>query len=377
MQNSINEEKFFQAVAQCSAAQDLTRVFTFAELVEMTRAGFLQQWLAENFSEEAAQILSPDEIADWNDDDLKLALCEALAVDTTELSDYDAQAIERALNRRQLKEIFIDKDAGDLEGTVVTNQRELNDALNAGDDVIYLVGGVFQIPLHKGGVTYFGRENALVEIPNVYDVDFDRAEISLNDLQIFVRHPITIKYADSKNLIFLRGDKISRDDSISKVAVYKFLRGRQPFETPENFSRHVESMSGIVVGKTILDAKSYDINRELFTLKIDWYLDFVSVTRNFSAGKFFACKVFVDYAKKIYETERAQLVYADFCVSGDRPAIKNLYLITSDGTRLDILVSDLPNFEDLVEQYQSGGSFGRGYGLELVEIGIYKLGLIK
>ncbi|MBR4642893.1 MAG: hypothetical protein IKO74_09305 [Selenomonadaceae bacterium] len=367
MQNSINEEKFFQGVVQCSAAQDLTRVFTLAELVEMTRAGFLQQWLAENFSEEAAQILSPEEISSWNDDDLKLALCEALAIDTTELSDYDTRAIERALNRRHLKEIFIDKDAGDMSGTVVTNQRELNDALNAGDDVIYLVGGVFQIPLHKGGVTYFGRENAIVEIPNLCDVDFDRAEISLNDLQIFVRHPITIKYAESKNLIFLRGDKISRDDSISKVAVYKFLRGRQFFESLEDFSRRAEKMTGIVVGKTILDARNYDLNRGLFILKIDWYLDFVSVTKNFAAGKFFACKVAVDFAKKIYETERAQLVYADFCASGDLPAIKNLYLITSDGTRLDIFVSDIPNFEELVEQNQSGTSGGGGYGLELVE----------
>ena len=51
MQNLISEEKFFQGVVQCSAAQDLTRVFTLAGLVEMTRAGFLQQWLAENFSE--------------------------------------------------------------------------------------------------------------------------------------------------------------------------------------------------------------------------------------------------------------------------------------------------------------------------------------
>ena len=123
MQNLISEEKFFQGVVQCSAAQDLTRVFTLAELVEMTRAGYLQQWLAENFSEEAAEILSPEEISSWSDDDLKFALREALSVDTTELSDYDAQAIERALNRRQLKEIFIDKDAGDPEGTVFTNQK--------------------------------------------------------------------------------------------------------------------------------------------------------------------------------------------------------------------------------------------------------------
>ena len=125
-------------------------------------------------------------------------------------------------------------------------------------------------------------------------------------------------------------------------------------------------MRGIVVGKTFLDDKDYNINLQMFDLKIDWHLDFLSVTRNF-AEKFFHCIIPAEFAQKLYETERAQLVYADFCANGDFPAIKNLYLITSDGTHLDIFVSDLPNFENRVEQQQSGGSFGRGYGLELVE----------
>ena len=129
----------------------------------------------------------------------------------------------------------------------------------------------------------------------------------MNDLQIFVRHPITIKYSDSKNLIFLRGDKISRDDSISKAAVYKFLRGRQFFERLEDFSQRAEQMSGIVGGKIFRLPSRY---------------------------------------------KHAQLVYADFCASGDLPAIKNLYLITSYGMCLDIFSCDVPNFEDLVFRRQ-------------------------
>ena len=360
----MNEEIYSEGLAQCFTVEDLTRNFSLAELIEMTRAGLLQSWLAENFSEEAADILSLEEIVSWSDDELRLELCEILGVDVNELSDFDAQSIERALNKRQLKEIFF--DAGDEVGTIVTNQRELINALDNGDLIIYLVGGVFQIPLNKGGVTYFGRENALVEIPNRRDVDFDAAEISLNDLQIFVRHNITVKYANSTNLIFLRGDKIAHDDAVRKFEVYKLLRGRRAFETPENFSQRAEDMRGIVVGKTFLDDKDYNINLQMFDLKIDWHLDFLSVTRNF-AEKFFHCIIPAEFAQKLYETERAQLVYADFCANGDFPAIKNLYLITSDGTHLDIFVSDLPNFENRVEQQQSGGSFGRGYGLELVE----------
>lgn len=360
----MNEEIYLERISQCFTVQDLTRLFSFAELLELSRAGFLQQWLAENFSEDAAEVLSLDEIISWGDDELRLTLCELLDINLTELSDYDAQSIERTLNKQQLKELFV-AESEDRGGTVVTNQRELIDALNAGYFIIYLVGGVFQIPLNRNGVIYYGRENALVEIPNKHDVDFDSAEISLNDLQIFVRHSITVRYSNSTNLIFLRGDKIAQADTVRKIDIYKLLRGRNAFETPENFSRRAEDMRGIVVGKVILYEKNYNINLQMFDLKIDWYLDFLSVVRNF-AEKFFSCFIPVELAKKIYETERAQLVYADFCAIGDRPAIKQLYLITSDRMRIDIFVTDKPASEAFAEKNHSGASGGRGYGLELI-----------
>ena len=362
----MSNENYSERLIQCFTVQELTRIFSLAELLEMAREGQLQSWLAENLYEEIAESLSPDEIASWSDDELRLALCELLEIDVAELSDYDAQAIERALNKRQLKEIFIGDEPESKGGTIVTNQRELIDALNNGDIIIYLVGGVFQIPRRYGGVTYYGRENALVEIPNRRDVDFDQAEISLNDLQIFVRNNITVKYANSTNLIFLRGDKIANDDATRKVDVYKFLRGRRAFETPENFSQRAENLRGIVVGKVILNEKDYNIDLQLFDLKIDWYSDFLSVARSF-IGKFFSCIIPAERAEQIYATERAQLVYADFCANGDCPAIKCLYLITADGTRIDILITDKPALEYFAELNQSGGgSGGRGYGLELI-----------
>lgn len=360
----MNEEIYSERIAQCFTVEDLTRMFSLTELLDIMRAGLLQDWLADNFSEEAAEILSLEKIANWNDDELRLALCELLSIDSADLSDYDAQSIERALNKRRLKGIFTTEDKG---GTVVTNQRELIDALDNGDLIIYLVGGVFQIPRRYGGVTYYGRENAIVEIPNRRDVDFDSVEISLNDLQVFVRNSITVKYANSTNLIFLRGDKIALNDAVKKIDVYKLLRGRSAFETPENFSQRAENMRGIVVGKTFLDEKNYNINLQTFDLKINWYMDFLNVARRF-AEKFFHCKIAAELAQKLYETERTLLVYADFYADNDRPAIKQLYLITADGTRIDIFVTDKPTLEYFAEQNQSsGGSGGRGYGLEIIE----------
>ena len=355
----MSEEIYSERLLHCLTIEDLRRLFSLAELLEMTRMGLLQSWLSKNFSEEVAEILSSYKTISWNEDELKLMLCELLEIDLAELSDYDAQAIERAISRRQLKKIY----GGD--GTIVTNQRELVNALSGGDSTIYLVGGVFQIPLNKGGVTYYGHENALVEISNRRDVDFDAAEISLHNLQIFLRNNITVKYANSSNLIFLRGDKVALDDGVKKIDVYKNLRGRRAFELPEKFSQRAEDMRGIVVGKVFLDEKDYNINWQLFDLKIDWHLDFLSVARKF-IGKFFSCIIPAELAEKIYATERAQLVYADFCADGDRLAIKQLYLITADGTRIDILVTEKPAPEYFAEQNQSGSSGGNGYGLELI-----------
>ena len=363
----MSEENFSNGLLNCVTLQDLTRLFSLTELLEMARKGRLQRWLADSFYEEVVEGFSPDEIASLNDDELRLELCERLEIDVTELSDYDAQAIERALNKRQLKEIFIGDEPENKGGTIVTNQRELIDALKNGDKIIYLVGSVFQIPLKYGGVTYYGRENAIVEIPSRRNVDFDQAEISLNDLQIFLRHLITVTYAKSTNLIFLHGDKIASAADVKKTNIYKLLRGRRAFETHEKFSQRVKYLRGIVVGKIILDDKNYNIDLQLFDLKIDWYFDFLSVARSF-IGKFFSCIIPAERAEQIYATERAQLVYADFYADGDRPAIKCLYLITADGTRFDILVTDKPVLEYFAELNQSGGGsgFGRGYGLELI-----------
>ncbi len=101
-------------------------------------------------------------------------------------------------------------------------------------------------------------------------------------------------------------------------------------------------------------------------MKIDWHLDFLRVARKF-IEKFFSCNIPAGLAVQIYATERAQLVYADFCSDGDFPAIKQLYLINADGTRFDILITDKPAQEFFAEQNQSGTSGGSGYGLELVE----------
>ena len=358
----MNDENFLERISNYLTADEIKKAFTLAELVEMARAGIIQNWLRENVSEDAADFLTPDEIISWNDDDLRLALCQIFSIEISELAEFDASALSRAILRKHLKEIY----CRDNEGALVMNQRELLEALNAGYIVIYLVGGVFQIPLHKGGVTYIGRENALVEVSNFNDVNFDRAEIILRDVQIFVRTPINIECNNSSNVQILRGEKIALDNSMRKVDIYRFLQGRNTFETAEKFYERAQKMKGLVVGEVLLDEKDYNIDWKIFDLKILWHLDFLNVARKFSAGKFFSCILTPEFARNIYERERVQLVYADFVTDGNSPAISKIYMITADGTRIEIIVGNVSLVEKMKNAQGSGGSGSRGYGLDLI-----------
>lgn len=359
----MDEDKFLLRISECLTTAEIKKAFTLAELVEMARAGIIQDWLCENFSEDAANFLALDEINFWNDDELRLALCQIFSIEISELPIYDAEAVSRAIRRKQLKEIYM----GEEEGALVTNQRELLETLNDGYIVIYLVGGVFQIPLHKGGVTYIGRENALIEVSNFNDVSFDRAEIILRDLKIFVRQPINIECNNSSNVEILRVEKIALDNSLRKVDIYKFLQGRKTFETFDEFNDRAQKMQGVVVGEVLLDEKDYNIKWKVFDLKILWHLDFLDVAKKFSAGKFFSCILTPEFAKNIYEQERVQLVYADFVTDGNFPVIRKIYMITADGTRIDIIVGDIPLIDEITNAQGSGSSGERGYGLELIE----------
>ncbi|MBQ7704761.1 MAG: hypothetical protein IJT73_04955 [Selenomonadaceae bacterium] len=365
----MDNEKFLQRLSFCFTLQEIIQSFTLPEIMEAARAGLIQDWIRENVSDDAANFLSQDKISEWNNDELCLAVCQIFSVDLNSLTEYEAQSVSRAIKRKQLKEIYIEDGE---EGAIVTNQRELLESLNAGYIVIYLVGGIFQIPLLKGGVTYIGRENALVEVSNFEDVSFDRAEIILKDLQLFVRQPINIECQNSTNVKILRGEKIALDNSIKKNEIYRLLQGRNAFETFEEFDERAKKMNGIVVGEVALEEKNYNIKWQVFDLKILWRLDFLNVARKFLTGKFFSCVVTADFAKKIYENERVQLVYADFVTDGNFPIIRCLYMITADGIRIDIKVGNIPLIDEIagMQNYGSGsvsGSCGRGYGLELIE----------
>ena len=331
----------------------------------------LQKWLVEHSYIDQAEALSRERIAEFDGDELRLALCEELRIDLMSLSDYDTRAIERALARHRKKLIYIDPDAGDPDGKIVETQSQLLKLFGGeGSSVIYLCGGEFQIPLDKHSVTYIGRDGAIINIVSRQPIDFDAAGITLRDVTLYLQYltPNQIEIDRSMNIKFVIGKRIALGTEIKQRDIYAFLQGRDAFENFASFERRAENMRGIVVGEVTLEKRDFDITRNLFELHPHWRIDFISPIKKFAGNKFFFIFIDAENAARIFEIEsRKQLIYADFGADGSDAAIKVLYLYTETLGKILILLTDKPPARALDEfASQTSGSGGAGYGLDLI-----------
>ncbi len=339
-------------------------------LVQSALEGSLQRWFEEHFYSDQAQALNRERINELDADAIRLALCEELSLDLMSLSDYDTRSIERALARRRKKIMYIDFDAGDPDGYIAENQAQLIKLMYKDDcKVIYLCGGEFQIPLGRRSMTYIGRDGAIINVAARQPLNLDEAGIILRDVTLYLQYltPDKITLDNSENVRFVLGRRFALDDEIKQHEIYAFLQGRGAFESFEAFESRSERMRGIVVGEVALEASDFDIARNIFELRPKWRVEFVKAIKKFARDKFFSVFVDADSARKIFENERKQLVYADFGTDGGDAAIRVMFLQTETCGRILILLTDKP--PDFIFDNPIGytsGSGGAGYGLELI-----------
>ena len=216
--------------------QEVTENFSLAELLNFARQGDLQKWLDENFYDSDALKLAMILKRAPTDADLKLVICEAFDLPLENLSGNDAADIAEAADALNQKLLLTD----DRYAVFVRTQSELVKAVRGGAQVINLCGGEFRIPLNRGGMTYIGSENALIEIDTDDDLDLDEREIVLENLQIYIRRPIVFRAEHSRNLKILDGSKKSLQSDVSTKEILSVLRGRGKFESPEDFKQRAE-----------------------------------------------------------------------------------------------------------------------------------------
>ena len=370
MESESQHKPADERLDDCLTLSDLLDAFTLRELVVLTQDGLLEKWLNNHLLESQAEMLSG--VRSFSGDTVLLTLCNALNVDVTRLSDYEAGQVIRALERereRNRRERECGKD-----GKIVTNQGELVEAL-ANEDVrkVYLYDETFSIPLNRGHITYDGRGNALINILAQGDtvLDFDGNEVYFYNLTIVFHflEPRQVKIDHSSqnhnHIVFLRDNRIVQDDSVRPHELAAFLAGRTPFESAHEFAEKAKRFCGVIVGKAYLNDTDYDLWHEAFFLTPVWRVEFIECLRRYVRGARVVFPIPCEEAKDLFERERVQLIYADFGTDRDDAVIVRLYLHTDGGNGK---IYPIHRLWCTTSWAFGSGSGDAGYGLDLIAV---------
>jgi len=356
----------------CQTLSDIQDSFTLRELVILTKDGLLEKWLSSNFLESQAQMLSS--VRGQNGDRVLMALCNALDIDVTKLSDYEAKQVTIAVqNEREKKQR--ERECG-KDGVIVTSQSEFVEAL-ADEDTkkVYLYNETFSIPLNRGHITYDGRGNALINIWAQGDtvLDFDGNEVYFYNLTIVFHflEPRQVKINHSSqnhnHIVFLHENRITQDESVQPYEMMTFLAGRSPFESAHDFSERAKMFHGVIVGKAYLNDTDYDLWNKAYLLHPIWRVEFIESLRRYLQGARLVFPVPCEEAKDIFECERVQLIYADFGTNKDDAVILRMYIHAGGGEGKMYLIHRLWCRSSW--SFGSGsGSGDAGYGLDLIAV---------
>ena len=349
----------------CQYLWEVAENFSLAELVELARKKNLHEWLDFNFYNAAAEKILNAIENNLSDAELKLLICEIFNISLENLSADDTAEISALVAKKQRDAIFADKISDpDKKVAFVESQAELVKNLHEGANFIYLYGSEFHIPYNVENVTYIGRGNAIIDFDCPDDIDLDARNIILEDLQVYVSHPITIKADNSTNIKILNGARKTVAGYLTLKEIFDVMRGRGAFETHEKFAIRAENIQGVAVGSALLDDADYEIDPLTFKINPNWNLEYIAVLRNFAKDKDFSVKLEPENAERLYTSERKLQIFADFAYVDGALTILNLYFDTKILGRIDIL-SVLR--EKPAETVGSGSGFcGLGYGLELI-----------
>lgn len=342
--------------------REVAENFSLNELLNLSRQRNLEEWLAVNFYSGEARKVGTAINDELSDAELKLLLCKIFDLPLEKLSADDTTEISSAVEKNHRREIFVKQIPGDDRKIFFAEtQGELFKALHEDAKLIYLCGGEFRIPLERGGVTYIGCDNAIIDFDSDADFDFYSNEIVLQDLQIYLHHAINLRAEKSTNIKIIDGSKKVLNECPTLKEIADILRGRKAFESPEKFKARAENIRGISVGTVLLEERNFNFDASQFNFNPRWDFDYISVLKDFAGGKNFSVKISPDDAEKLFNNERKLQIFADLDYRDGKIIIVNLYFDTKTLGRITIEIS-------LRERNSVGSSsmLGLGYGLNII-----------
>lgn len=148
--------------------------------------------------------------------------------------------------------------------------------------IIYLINNEFYIPLEKRGITYIGKENAVINLPFRGNIDFKDFDIHLKDVTVFLDHNIDINQDNLENVKILSGTELIKGN---EMLFGSLSQGRDEFTTKCDFKRQVKDLLPIQIGNVFLQKDGYDIEKELFEINPSWNIKYIDYIDKFIQGK--------------------------------------------------------------------------------------------
>lgn len=155
--------------SQVRNIEELREHFDLTAVLSYYTSGRLAEWLTDRYYDVEAEKIKALEPSSK---EFAKNLCEILAVPYSETGADDVDLADIAVKNERyehLKQFTADDTILAAVDLVAFTQEDLADLLDKDAKLIYLCGERFSIPCSKGGITYIGINNPVVDIPGYYN----------------------------------------------------------------------------------------------------------------------------------------------------------------------------------------------------------------
>lgn len=246
--------------------EELRENFLLSRVLIYASNGKLVTWLRDRYLDDIADEI---EYLDVNDSEFPKKVCEIFGIEYDENTAIDIEkAKERSRKLEVLKEYTTDEKFFDVVDNIAFTQDDLYDLLDGQQNLIYLCGEKFDIPMSKKGITYIGINNPIVVIDAKEKVNLKEKEITLSGVRYDDKYKNILENEDESEQE-LNQESISTlkwNKSANNVSIGSYLKGSYlNFMLSINDKKAAEHCYNVLVRE--LNSLNYDIDADVSELR--------------------------------------------------------------------------------------------------------------
>ena len=160
--------------------EELRENFSLERVLFYLADGKLDIWLRDRYLDELADAVAA---LDKADEEINKKICNIFEVEYVQEEASLEKAVEIKRKMEMLEE-FVDADEYlDVINQIAFDQEDLYGLLDEGENVIYLCGDRFSVPLGKKGIKYIGINNPIAVISSKEKVSFEEKDILFENVR--------------------------------------------------------------------------------------------------------------------------------------------------------------------------------------------------